>query len=379
MAINAVAVIGTGFIGAVHVEAIRRTGNQVKGVLSSSEKSTVEAAQKLTVSKAYSSVAEICADDDISVVHVTSPNSLHVEQVEEIIAAGKHVICEKPLALTAAEGAHLLELAERAGVVHALCFNTRFYPMVHEARARIHSGEIGAIRYIHAQYHQDWLMLDTDWNWRLEPGKAGALRAVADIGSHLLDQLGFVTGEEIEAVFAELHTLVKSRNRPMGEVQTFTSAGAVPRERVEMSSDDAAGILLRFKNGAHATLSISQISGGSKNSLKWEIAGSKAAVAFDAQSPEELWIGNRGTANEVLHKDPSLLSPEAAAIAFYPGGHVEGFGETFRGLFQTIYARIEDPSRPIDYPTFADGVRSLKITDAIVASSHTSQWINLNS
>jgi predicted dehydrogenase len=379
MAINAVAVIGTGFIGAVHVEAIRRTGIQVKGVLSSSEKSTVEAAQKLTVSKAYSSVAEICADDDISVVHVTSPNSLHVEQVEEIIAAGKHVICEKPLALTAAEGAHLLELAERAGVVHALCFNTRFYPMVHEARARIHSGEIGAIRYIHAQYHQDWLMLDTDWNWRLEPGKAGALRAVADIGSHLLDQLGFVTGEEIEAVFAELHTLVKSRNRPMGEVQTFTSAGAVPRERVEMSSDDAAGILLRFKNGARATLSISQISGGSKNSLKWEIAGSKAAVAFDAQSPEELWIGNRGTANEVLHKDPSLLSPEAAAIAFYPGGHVEGFGETFRGLFQTIYARIEDPSRPIDYPTFADGVRSLKITDAIVASSHTSQWINLNS
>jgi predicted dehydrogenase len=379
MAINSVAVIGTGFIGTVHVEAIRRTGNQVKGVLSGSEKSTREAARKLRVSKAYSSVAEICEDSDISVVHVTSPNAFHAEQVKQIISAGKHVVCEKPLTLSASEGAQLLELAERAGVVHALCFNTRFYPMVHEAKARIQKDEIGILRYIHAQYHQDWLMLDNDWNWRLDPGKAGSLRAVADIGSHLLDQLIFVTGEEIEAVFAELHTLVKSRNRPMGEVQTFTSAGDVAREKVEMSSDDAAGILLRFKNGARATLSISQISGGSKNSLKWEIAGSEGAFAFDAQSPEVLWIGNRGKANEVLLKDPSLLSPEAASITFYPGGHVEGFGETFRGLFQTIYARIEDPSLPINYPTFADGVRSLKITDAIVASSHNSQWININS
>lgn len=377
MSINAVAVIGTGFIGTVHVEAIRRTGNHVKGVLSGSEKSTVLASEKLKLGKAYKSIEEICGDSDISVVHVTSPNALHLEQVEKLIAAGKHVVCEKPLALSAVEGAHLLALAENAGVVHALCFNSRFYPMVHEAKNRIHIGEIGEIRYINAQYHQDWLMLDTDWNWRLDPSQAGQLRAVADIGSHLLDQLGFVTGEEIESVFAELHTLVRFRNRPLGEVQTFASAGNVQRERVEMFSDDAAGILLRFKNGARATVSISQISGGSKNSLKWEISGAEGALAFDAQSPEVLWIGNRGGGNEVLLKDPSLLSPEAAAITFYPGGHVEGFGETFRGLFETIYARIENPSLPVKYPTFEDGVRSLKITDAIVASSQDSKWINL--
>jgi len=378
MSINAVAVIGTGFIGTVHVEAIRRTGNHVKGVLSGSEKSTALASKKLKLSKAYKSIEEICGDSDISVVHVTSPNALHLDQVEKLIAAGKHVVCEKPLALSATEGVHLLALAENAGVVHALCFNSRFYPMVYEAKNRIHRGSIGEIRYISAQYHQDWLMLDTDWNWRLDPSQAGQLRAVADIGSHLLDQLGFVTGEEIESVFAELHTLVRFRNRPLGEVQTFTSAGNVPRERVEMFSDDAAGILLRFKNGARATVSISQISGGSKNSLKWEISGSEGALAFDAQSPEVLWIGNRDGANEVLLKDLSLLSPEAAAIAFYPGGHVEGFGETFRGLFETIYARIENPALPVKYPTFEDGVRSLKITDAIIASSKNSKWINLN-
>jgi len=378
MSINAVAVIGTGFIGAVHVEAIRRTGNHVKGVLSGSEKSTLLAVKKMKLNKAYNSIEEICSDSDISVVHVTSPNALHVEQVEKLIVARKHVVCEKPLALNQREGLRLLAMAEQAGVVHALCFNTRFYPMVHEAKNRIQTGVIGEIRYINAQYHQDWLMLDTDWNWRLDPSQAGELRAVADIGSHLLDQLSFVTGEEIESVFADLHTLVKFRNRPLNEVQTFTSAGNVSRERVELSSDDAAGILLRFKNGARATVSISQISGGSKNALKWEISGANGALAFDAQSPEVLWIGNRGAANEVLLKDPSLLSPEAAAITFYPGGHVEGFGETFRGLFETIYARIEDPSLPLKHPTFEDGVRSLKITDAIVASSQRSHWINLN-
>jgi predicted dehydrogenase len=378
MTINSVAVIGTGFIGTVHVEAIRRTGNHVKGVLSGSEKSTEIAAKKLKLSHAYKSIQEICSDSDISVVHVTSPNALHVEQVEKLIAAGKHVVCEKPLALNQVEGSHLLALAEQAGVVHALCFNSRFYPMVHEAKNRIQDGSIGEVRYINAQYHQDWLMLDTDWNWRLDPSQAGELRAVADIGSHLLDQLGFVTGEEIESVFADLHTLVKHRNRPLGEVQTFTSAGNVSREKVEMFSDDAAGILLKFKNGARATVSISQISGGSKNSLKWEISGAKGALAFDAQSPEELFIGHRGGANQVLLKDPSLLSSDAAAISFYPGGHVEGFGETFRGLFESVYARIEDQSLPAKYPTFEDGVRSLRITDAIVASSQSSNWINLN-
>lgn len=377
MKIQAVAVIGTGFIGTVHVEAIRRSGYHVKGVFSGSESSTKKGAEKLRVDKAYTSVDEICADSEISVVHVTSPNALHVPQVEALIAAGKHVICEKPLALTADEGKHLLRMAKKAGIVHAICFNTRFYPMVHEARSFVQKGEIGVPRYINARYHQDWLLLDTDWNWRLVTEEAGGLRAVADIGSHLIDQLGFVTGLQIDSVMADLHTLVKVRQRPVGPVQTFTIDTTSKREAAPMSSDDAAGVLVRYDNGARATISISQVSAGRKNSLAWEIGGSQAALGFDSESPELLWIGHRGRANEVLHKDPSMLSELAAPNAFYPGGHVEGFGETFRGLFDRVYADIENETNSGLYPTFEAGVQSLLVTEAIAQSSQQGRWVKL--
>jgi predicted dehydrogenase len=374
MEINSAAVIGTGFIGTVHVEAIRRAGVKVKGVLSSSPESTSAAVAKLGVSQGYGSVEDICNDPDITVVHVTSPNALHVEHVEALIAANKHVVCEKPLALTAAEGRHLLALARKAEVVHALCFNTRFYPMVHEAKNYLQQGLIGEVRYINARYHQDWLLLESDWNWRLESEKAGDLRAVADIGSHLIDQIGFVTGLEVDSVMADLHTLVKTRYRPKGPVQTFTIDTSSEREQVSMRSDDAAGVLLRFTNGARATISISQVSAGEKNTLTWKIGGSTAALSFNSQMPEILNIGHRGQANEVLHKDPAALSKSAAPLAFYPGGHVEGFGETFRGLFERVYADIRGEKFEGTYPTFVDGVRSLQITAAIALSSKNENW-----
>jgi predicted dehydrogenase len=372
--INSAAVIGTGFIGTVHVESIRRTGVKVKGVLSGSTESTNRGAENLKVDVAYGSLADICKDSDITVVHVTSPNSLHYPQVKELMNAGKHVVCEKPLALSAKQGADLVALAQKTGLVNATCFNTRFYPMVHEARTFVKADLIGTPRYIKGHYHQDWLTLDTDWNWRLEEEKAGELRAVADIGSHLIDQIGFVTGLEVSEVMADLHTLVKTRLKPTGPVQTFTIDTTSKRENVSMSSDDAAGILIRFSNGARATISISQISSGRKNSINWEISGPKGSLGFDAENPEQLWIGHRGRANEILHKDPGMLSVEAAKTAFYPGGHVEGFSETFRGLFERVYADIENGKQSHSYPTFADGVRSLQITDAIAASSKSGSW-----
>lgn len=377
MKIKSVAVIGTGFIGTVHIEAIRRTGNVVKGVMAGSATSSKAGADKNKVSVAYNSVEDICNDSEITVVHVTSPNALHFDQVSKLVAAGKHVICEKPLALNAAEGTELVKLAEKANLVNAVCFNTRFYPMVHEAMAHIKSGEIGQVRYIKGHYHQDWLTLDTDWNWRLDPEEAGSLRAVADIGSHLIDQLGFVTGLKVESVMADLHTLVKVRQKPTGPVQTFTQDTSSKREAVTMSSDDAAGVLIRYEGGARGTISISQVSAGRKNSLNWEISASKSALSFDSENPEELWIGHRGRPNEVMHKDPGALSEIAASNAFYPGGHVEGFGETFRGLFEKIYADIESGERNGLYPTFAAGVESLQITDAIAKSSEHEQWVKV--
>lgn len=377
MKINSAAVIGTGFIGSVHVESIRRTGVHVKGVLAGNPKSTKAGAKKLSVDHSYESLDQVCDDNDVSVVHVTSPNALHYEQVRQLLMAGKHVVCEKPLALSAKEGRELVELAIKTGLINATCFNTRFYPMVHEAKHLISQKLIGAPRYVKGHYHQDWLTLDTDWNWRLESEKAGALRAVADIGSHLIDQIGFVSGLKVTEVFADLHTLVPVRQKPTGPVQTFSINSTSVREPVTMSSDDAAGILLRFSNGARGTISISQVSSGRKNSINWEINGAEGSLAFDSENPEQLWVGHRGRANEVLHKDPGMLSADAAKTAFYPGGHVEGFSETFRGLFERVYEDIKKESESHSYPTFADGVKSLEITDAIAQSSKNSAWVKI--
>jgi len=378
MKVKSIAVIGAGFIGTVHIEAIRRMGFQVKGILTGSTESASLAKQKLKIEHAYASVKEICEDRDVSVVHVTSPNALHFEQVSALIKAGKHVVCEKPLAVSTAEGEELLALAQKHDIKHALCFNTRFYPLVHEARIRILHGDIGEIKYINAHYHQDWLLLASDWNWRLDPALGGGLRAVADIGSHLIDNLSFVTGLEVAEVFSDLHTFVKVRKKPMGSVETFSSSHGGDTVDVSMTTDDAAGILVRYTNGARATLSISQVSGGQKNSLQWEIAGSKASFAFDAMSPEILWIGHRGQPNETLQKESSLLSPEARRTAFYPAGHIEGFGETFRSLFEAFYDDLENDTSSGAYPDFADGITSLKVTSAIAESTRTNNWVSAN-
>jgi predicted dehydrogenase len=377
MNIQTAAVIGTGFIGTVHIEAIRRMGVPVKGALAGSPASTESAKSKLNLAHAYKDVAEIAADKDVTVVHVTSPNALHFDQVTTLLNAGKHVICEKPLALTASEGESLLKLAESKNLVHALCFNTRFYPMVHEARSLVNNGKIGSPTYVNGSYHQDWLLLDTDWNWRLVGEKAGELRAIADIGSHLIDQISFVSGLEVESVLADLHTIVKERKKPTGPVQTFTVDTTAKRETVTMSSDDAAGVLIRYKNGARGTLSISQVSAGRKNNLSWEISGTQSALAYDSVEPEKLWIGHRGTTNEISLKDPTTISSDAAKNAFYPGGHIEGFGETFRAFFERVYADIESSNRKFDYPNFKDGVISLRVTDAIAKSSKTQSWVKV--
>jgi predicted dehydrogenase len=371
------AVIGTGFIGTVHIEAIRRMGVPVKGALAGTAASTESAKTKLNLNHGYKHIAEIANDTEISIVHVTSPNALHFEQVTTLLNAGKHVICEKPLALTASEGEALLNLAESKNLVHALCFNTRFYPMVHEARSLIKGGKIGNPTYVKGSYHQDWLLLDTDWNWRLEGEKAGELRAIADIGSHLIDQISFVSGLEVESVLADLHTIVKERKKPTGPVQTFTVDTTAKRETVSMSSDDAAGVLIRYKNGARGTVSISQVSAGRKNNLSWEISGTQSALAYDSVEPEKLWIGHRGVPNEISLKDPTTISADAARNAFYPGGHIEGFGETFRALFERVYTDINSSNRKLDYPNFRDGVTSLRVTDAIAKSSKTQSWVKV--
>jgi predicted dehydrogenase len=370
------AVIGTGFIAGLHIDALRRIGVQVAGVLTRDAASSRAGGR---YERVYEDLDELCADAGIDVVHVTSPNALHFPQVRALVAAGKHVVCEKPLALTAEDGAVMLAEAERAGVVHAVCFNIRFNPVVHHARSMVRDGEIGVPRLVHGSYLQDWLLLDTDWNWRLDPAASGRLRAVADIGSHWLDLVSFVTGARVTEVLADLHTFVPKRRRPTGSVETFTadSIGDVEREEVEVASEDAAGILLRFDNGVRGVLTVSQVSAGRKNALSFEVSGSSAGLAWNSEDPERLWVGRRGALNELLLRDATLMSPDARRITHYPGGHAEGFAESFLGLVETVYAAVLEGRQPAepDFPTFADGLEGLHIEDAVLASHESGRWV----
>ncbi|MEO8626365.1 MAG: Gfo/Idh/MocA family oxidoreductase [Candidatus Limnocylindrales bacterium] len=373
------AVIGSGFIGTVHIEALRRIGVTVHGLLGSSLERGQARAEKLSVARAYGSLEELLADDRVEVVHVTSPNHLHFEQVRQIIAAGRHVVCEKPLALNSDESAELVRLAAAAGPsrVAAVNFNIRFYPLNQHLAAALSAGDLGNVRLISGHYFQDWLLMDTDWNWRLETDKGGALRAVGDIGSHWLDLTSFVTGLHVTEVMADLATFVETRRQPAGPVATFaTDRGADTVER-QIATEDVATILLRYDNGARGMVGISQVSAGRKNSLQYEIDGAAGSAAWDSEQPDSLWLGHRGQPNQLMARDPSLMNEAGRAAAALPGGHVEGFADTFAALFRAVYSDVASGAmraRP-PYATFADGHEEMLVGDAIGASARAGAWV----
>jgi len=373
------AVIGTGFIGTVHVEALRRIGVQVRGVLGSTPERGESRAEALGVARAYRSLDALLDDPAVDVVHVTSPNHLHVPQAKQILAAGRHVVCEKPLAMTAGESAELVKLAGETGRVNAVNFNIRFYPLHQHVRELVAGGELGDVRFVTGHYFQDWLLLETDWNWRLEPDKGGSLRAVGDIGSHWLDLVTFLTGQPIVSVMADLATFIPLREQPRGPVETFStdrSTDTVPRE---MATEDVASILLRFANGARGTVAVSQISAGRKNSLQWEIDGATGSTAWDSETPDHLWLGHRERANEILLRNPSLMGPAGRAASAFPAGHVEGFGDTFGALFRAVYADVVvgHPAERPPYATFADGHDEMLVGDAVGESARQGRWIDV--
>lgn len=369
-------VVGTGQIGRVHVECSRRAGAEVVGLVGSTPDRAAGKAESWRVQRVYKNLAEVVQDPEVDVVHIASPNHLHYPQVLEVVQGGKHVICEKPLALTSSEASHMYQVAQDAGVVNAACFNFRFYPLMHEARAIVQRGDIGDPLLITGSYHQDWLLLDTDWNWRLDSERAGALRAAADIGSHWLDLTGWVSGRSVQEVMADLYTFIPQRMRPDTEIETFSGAAISSGTPVTVTSDDAATVMLRLDNGARGSFTVSQVSAGRKNDLRFELAGTEGSLMWSSEASDTLWIGRRGRTSEILLKDPVHLDPTAARVAFYPGGHVEGYGEAFTSLFMAIYSDVSlgKPSSQPSYPTFADGLQGLRIADAIVASAESHRW-----
>lgn len=375
------AVVGSGFIGPVHVEALRRLGRPVVGILGSSPEKSRGAAKALGIPKAYDSYAELLGDSAVHVVHLTSPNRYHFEQCKQALAAGKHVLCEKPLAMNARETAELVALAERAPLVTGVNYNVRFYPLCMEARHRIAAGKIGSIHHVTGSYVQDWLLHDTDFNWRVLAEEGGELRAIADIGTHWLDLITSSTGLDVEEVCADLATCLPVRRRPKGSIETFQAKLGTPpqTEPVSITTEDYGSVLVRFRGGVRGCFTVSQVTAGRKNCLRFEIAGSQAALAWNSEQPDKLWIGHREKANELLLRDPSLLDPSVRRFTNYPGGHVEGFPDTFKQLFRAFYDYIDasDGKAPRPFPTFADGHREVVLCEAILRSQRERRWVTI--
>jgi predicted dehydrogenase len=375
------AIVGTGFIGPAHLEALRRLPNvEVVALCEVSQELANDKARQLGIPRAYV-FEEMLKQDDIDVVHICTPNFLHFSQAKAVLEAEKHVICEKPLAVKIHEAEELVKIAAQTGLVNAVHFNLRYYPMVRQMKTMRERGDLGEVYSVMGSYLQDWLFLQTDYNWRLEPEKSGDSRAIADIGSHLLDITEYVTGLKITEVMADFSTVHKTRLKPLKAIETYSGKmlQASDYAEVPINTEDHATVLLRFDNGSKGSVTVSQVSAGRKNRLNIEISGSKSNFEFNSERPNELWIGKREKANEHLMKDPSLFYPEASALISFPGGHNEGFPDTSKQMFKEVYAAVaagKQPENP-SYPTFASGLRELIIGERIVESNKKQAWVKI--
>jgi predicted dehydrogenase len=377
-----VAVIGTGFVGPFHVDAVRRGGyGDVVALAGSDEGRTGARALALGVGRATTDVRSILDDASIDVVHVCTPNRTHVELATAALEAGKHLVLEKPVALDAGAAQGLVALARRRSRHALVALTYRGYPMVRRARALVESGTAGDLRLIHGGYIQDWLASATDYNWRLEPEVGGRSRAVADIGSHWFDTAEFISGLRVEAVFADLATFLGHRERPLSAAPAFGAAGG-PTEEVEVRSEDAATILLRFEGGARGAAVVSQVSPGRKNAFSLEIAGSAASLGWDQEDPEHLWVRDREEPR-LLTRRPEDGPPPGPGIPSLPAGHPEGWAEALRDLLRPFYAAIADGEAPADagqpapYPTLADGARGIEFVEAVLESARREAWVSM--
>lgn len=379
-----VGIVGTGFIGPTHIEAIRRLGFvDVIGLVENNAETAAKKASELSIPKSYGNLSEMLRDPEIEVVHNCTPNHLHFQINKEIILAGKHIISEKPLALSSEESRELLELAREHKVVHGVNFNYRQFPIVCQLKSMVDHQELGSINIVHGSYLQDWLLFDTDYNWRLSPEAGGRSRAVADIGSHWCDTVQYVTGKKIVEVLADLATIIPIRRKPKGNGSTFglSSNQEDLYEPVPIATEDYATVIIRFEDGSRGTFTVSQVSAGRKNRLSFEINGSKSSAAWNQEEPEKLWIGHRGRPNEILMADPSLFAEEARSQIHHPGGHNEGWPDALKNMMLNYYTYILEGKNPFTdltpFATFEDGHISMCITDAILESHENSRWVKV--
>jgi predicted dehydrogenase len=370
-----VAIFGIGFMGRVHTEALRRLGNvEVVGVAGRTAAAARKFADALSIERATGDYQDLLADPELNAVHICTPNELHFPMAQAAMQAGKHVLCEKPLASTVAEANAMLALAKEKGLAHCTLYNVRAYPQVQNMRRMCEAGELGNVQVVQGTYSQDWLLYDTDWNWRIESGPS---RTFADIGTHWCDLAEHITGKRITALCADLTTFLDTRKKPKGSVETFTGKTQQPSEydEVAIKTEDFGAMIFAMGEKTKGSLTVSQVSVGRKNRLFIEIFGTKASVAWNAECPDELWIGHRNSPNQIVVKDPSLLTNGATNWADLPGGHSEGYDDTFKQVFRRFYKRVADDNTPIEYPTFEDGIRQMRVLDAVLESSRKKAWV----
>ena len=373
-------VFGTGFVGRIHVEGIRRLGNvELYAIGVGPEDDGPRLAAELNVERVSADYERLLQDPEIDAVHICTPNALHFPIAKAALQAGKHVLCEKPLATSVAQARELVELARSSKLRNCTFHNLRFYPMIQQARRMCEAGELGDILIVQGTYSQDWLLYETDWNWRLLSAEGGRSRCLADIGSHWCDGVEHVTGKRITAVCADLETFHKTRKRPKAAVATFAGKLLRPEdyEEVSIDTEDYAAVMFRMGERTRGCFTVSQVSSGRKNSYRFEIYGTKAGLAWDGERQDELWIGHRSSPNQLLLKDPSLLDEAARPYADLPGGHSEGYDDTFKQVFRRFYQSIENPAAEPQYPQFADGLRQLTILEAELASNQRRGWVDV--
>jgi len=372
------ALVGAGFMGKVHAEGIRRLGYvEIAAVAASTAEKAEAFARSLGVEHSTGDFHTLLADPGIEAVHILTPNALHYPMCKAALEAGKHVLCEKPFTMTSAEARELVDLARSTGLANCLQHNLRYYPVVQQIRRMIEAGDLGEILIVQGTYSQDWLLYDTDWNWRIESKANGPLRAMGDIGSHWMDMIQHLTGLRIAALCADLQTFHQTRRRPKGSIETFAGKTLDPRdyEPVAIDTEDFGSVLLHLGQRARGAFTVSQMSAGRKNLFTFDIYGTKAGASWNQERPDELWIGHRNQPNQLIVKDPSLLYPQAAAYADLPGGHSEGYDDSHKQVFKRFYAKVADTGAPAEYPTFEDGLHGMQLLEKVLESARTRAWV----
>lgn len=376
-----VGIIGMGYIGESHIEAVRRIGFcELYAVADTNAALAKAKADYYGIEKCYTSVEELLSDPEIDAVHNCTPNFLHLSINREIIKSGKHLLSEKPLCKTYEEAKELVELkAKHPGSIAAVNFNYRMNPMVIEAKNRVAGGSIGDVRVITGSYQQEWLLFDTDYSWRLEPEIAGESCAIADIGSHWMDAVQFVTGHKITEVMADLKTVIPIRKKPKKQTETFTSNVPAEYDEVEVKNEDYGAVMFHTDKGATGVYHVSEVAAGHGCYFNFEINGSKASLRWNQEENDRLWVGRRGGDNSFLIRDPNVISPEAKPFTALAMGHPEGWNDAFKGNIYGFYRKIANGDKESSmFSSLEQAAYVVKLTEAVIKSSKEKKWIKID-